>query len=405
MKILNVAKAALFGIFLNYYCYYVIVGEFIPMGTVAFLAVALLCVGVDVLRKRYIHVGTETRCWLAYAVLAAVTSLLVLGNMSFLGDIVKFVQRTLIILMVAYICQREGTIRFGLQLMAGTAVALAIAVLLVIGDIQLKLDITSGANLSENDTGAIMAFGCFALLYTWHKKERPSVTLSVLKVAGVIACLTVIFLSGSRKSIMAVMIMAALWLLLCFRDYFGHLNLKVILAVVAGCLVAYLVVAKRLLPYAAQTTLYRRLFGAGATITEDSDEMRMRLIGYALKHFIENPLCGLGFAQFENYHGVYSHCTYVEPLACSGIIGLLYLYPYLSILRKQLQLISSTPKGSTDRIRQKELLIYWCMFLFIGVGIPFLYKDAPCIILGTMLAAQKISFDQLEGSAPIHSSS
>ena len=400
MKILNVAKAALFGIFLNYYCYYVIVGEFIPTGTVAFLAVALLCVGIDVLRQRYVHVGTETRCWIAYAVLAGATSLLVLGNVSFLGDLAKFVQRTLIILMVAYICQREGTIRFGLQLMAVTAVALAAAVFMVLGDIQLKLDITSGAELSENDTGAIMAFGCFALLYTWHKKEKPSVVLSVLKIVGVIACVTVIFLSGSRKSIMAVVIMVALWVLLCFRDYFGHLNLKLILAVVAGSIVAYLIVAKWLLPYAQQTTLYRRLFGLGSAITEDSDEMRIRLIRYALEHFIENPLCGLGFARFENYHGVYSHCTYVEPLACSGIIGLLYLYPYFTITKKQLQLISDTPKRSMERIRQKELLIYWCMFLFVGVGIPFLYKDAPCIILGTMLAAQKISFDNLEESSP-----
>lgn len=400
MKILNVAKAALFGIFLNYYCYYVIVGEFIPMGTVAFLAIALLCVGVDVLRQRYIHVGTETRCWIAYAVLAAVTSLLVLGNVSFLGDLVKFVQRTLIILMIAYICQREGTIRFGLQLMAVTAVALAIAVLTVIGDIQLKLDITSGANLSENDTGAILAFGCFALLYSWHKKEKLSLFASILRVAGVILCVIVIFLSGSRKSIMAVAIMAALWALLCFRDYFGQVTLKNIFVVVVVAVAAYLVVSKWLLPFAQQTTLYRRLFESD-TLTEASDEMRLRLIYNALKDFIANPLCGLGFAQYEHHHGVYSHCTYVEPLACSGLIGLLYLFPYVSITKKQLQLISLSPRGSSARLKQKELLIYWCMALFIAVGIPYIYKDAPCIILGTMLAAQKISFDELEESGLI----
>ena len=42
MKLLDGAKAALYGIFLNYYCYYVLTGSFIPRGTVLFLALALL---------------------------------------------------------------------------------------------------------------------------------------------------------------------------------------------------------------------------------------------------------------------------------------------------------------------------------------------------------------------------
>ena len=42
MKLLGVAKAALYGIFLNYYCYYVLQGSFIPYGTVLFFAAACL---------------------------------------------------------------------------------------------------------------------------------------------------------------------------------------------------------------------------------------------------------------------------------------------------------------------------------------------------------------------------
>lgn len=394
MKLLNVAKAALFGIFLHYYCYYVIVGSFIPMGTVAFLAIALICVAIDILRQRKVYVGTEVRCWLVYTFLAAAATFLVTMNLSFLGDIFKYAQRLLIIMMIAYICQREGTIRFGLQLMAVTAVALALAVFTVLGDIQLKLDITSGANLSENDTGAIMAFGCFALLYTWHKRQTPSLLLSILRAAGVIACLTVIFLSGSRKSILAVIMMAILWFLLCSRDYFGRISVKRVIVVVVIGIACYWIISRWLLPYAEQTTLYRRLFGSGTAITEESDEKRVQLIFYALEDFWNHPLIGLGFARFEHYHGVYSHCTYVEPLACSGLIGLLYLYPYFSITKKQLKLIRRYSPGSDNRLRHKELLIYWCMGLFIAFGIPFLYKDAPCILLGTMLGAQKISFEE-----------
>ena len=70
MKTLNVAKAALYGIFLNYYCYYVIKGSFIPGGTVIFLGVAAMFVGMDVVKQRYVYVGTEIKCWIAYAILS-----------------------------------------------------------------------------------------------------------------------------------------------------------------------------------------------------------------------------------------------------------------------------------------------------------------------------------------------
>ena len=401
MKILNVAKAALFAIFLHYYCYYVIAGSFIPMGTVAFFAVALLCVGVDVLRQRYLYVGTEVRCWIVYAILAAITSLLVVGNVSFLSDLVKFVQRTLIIMMVAYICEREGSAKFGLQLMAVTAIALAISVFTVLGDIRLKLDITSGANLSDNDTGAIMAFGCFAILFAWGKPGKSTLWLSLLKAAGVIACLCVIFLTGSRKSIIAVVIMAVLLVVLCARDFLRHQRLKgffVLLAVVA---VAVLFISRELLSYAEQTNLYTRLFGRGAEGADSSDEGRVRLILYALEDFANNPLFGLGFAQYTVHHGNYSHCTFVEPLACSGLIGLLYLYPYVRITVKQMQLISHSPAGSPMRKKQKEMFVYLCMGLFIAIGIPYMYKDAPCILLGTLIASQKLSFDEMEHTPPL----
>lgn len=404
MKILNVAKAALFAIFLHYYCYYVIAGSFIPMGTVAFLAVALLCVGVDVLRQRYLYVGTEIRCWVVYAVLAAVTSLLVVGNVSFLGDLVKYVQRLLIIMMIAYICERENSARFGLQLMAVTAVALAIAVFTVLGDIRLKLDITSGANLSDNDTGAIMAFGCFAILFAWGKSEKPSLWLSLLKAAGIIMCLCVIFLTGSRKSIIAVVIMAVLLILLCTKDFLKHQRLRGISVLLIVVVVAVIFISRELIAYAEQTNLYTRMFGRGVAGTEDSDEGRVRLILIALEDFINHPLLGLGFARYEYHHGVYSHCTYVEPLACSGLIGLLYLFPYASITVKQLQLIFRSPTGSQMRTQQKEMLVYLCMALFVAIGIPYMYKDAPCILLGTLIASQKISFDELEKTVPMLSS-
>lgn len=398
MSILSVAKAALYGIFLNYYCYYVINGSFIPGGTVLFLAVAALCVAADILSQRYLYIDTEIKYWIAYAIASLITTAIVVASsssMGFVEDVVKYVQRLMIIFLVAYICERENSIKFGLRLMAVTAIALAISVLMVLGNYQLKLDITSGANLSENDTGAIMAFGCFTIPFAWGRKGRSSLILSSLKTAGVICCLIVIFLSGSRKSIFAVFIMIALFLFLLVSDYRRHINFRKIFVFLLIGVMAYIFIQKNLLPYAEQTNLYTRLFGRGAEAAVQSDGGRVNLIYLALQDFIDHPLFGLGFAQFTVHHGNYTHCTYVEPLACSGLIGLLYLYPYYLIIKKQLYLISICQHGSYARLKQKELFVYLCMALFIGVGIPYMYKDAPCILLGTFIASQTVSFREL----------
>ena len=398
MKILNVAKAALYGIFLNYYCYYVLVGSFIPRGTVLFLAVALLCVGVDVLRQRSVYIGREVTCWLLYAVVSFVTTAFLLGSsgdMRFISDIIKYVQRVAIIMMVAYICEREGSTRFGLRLMAVTAVALAVSVMSVTGDINRKLDITTGANLSANDTGAILAFGCFAILYAWGRRKKSSLWLSAFKTAAIICCIAVIFLAGSRKSIGAVLIMAAVFLLLCSRDYVRTVTPRKLMIVAIIGVAAYLIVEKNLMPLAQQTNLYERLFGDNAKAAASSDQIRIDLYRYAWEHFMDHPLFGLGFNQYVRHHGNYTHSTYAEPLACSGLVGLLYLYPYYLIVRKQLYLIWRNPPGSYARLKQKEMLAYLGMLLFVAVGIPFMYKDAPCIILGTFVAHQTISLREL----------
>lgn len=401
MKVLAVAKAALYGLFLNYYCYYVINGAFIPGGTVLFLAIAIVCVGIDAFRQRYIYVGNEFKCWILYAALSIATTGLATmgsGDTGYISDIIKFVQRLLIIGVVAYICEREDSIRFGLQLIAVTAVALAISVIMVTGDIQLKLDITSGAVLSENDTGAILAFGCFSLLFAWGKRGNTSLPLSTLKTAGIVVCLIVIFLAGSRKSIMALGLLTVVLLVLCFRDYLDSLTFRRIFMLLIIGIVFYFAVIKTLLPYAEQTSLYRRLFGLEADVTDGSDDLRVDLYIWAIEDFFAHPLFGLGFNQYTKHHGIYSHSTYVEPLACSGLIGLLYLYPYYLIIKKQLHLILANKKGSLARLKQKEILVYLAIFLFIGVGIPFMYKDAPCILLGTFIASQAISFRELRAT-------
>jgi len=261
--------------------------------------------------------------------------------------------------------------------------------------VRSKLNITSEANLSANDIGAIMAFGCFAILYAWGRRNRSSLALSGIKLAGVLCCISVIFLAGSRKSIFAVAVMLVRYILLCLPDSSRYLNLWKFLVGIVIVLAAYVIIDTYLIQYVEETNLYRRLFGAAAEGAAESDEVRVQLYKWALEDFLQHPLFGVGFNQYAELHGNYTHSTYVEPLACSAILEFLYLYPYYSMVKKQIQLILRNPKGSLGRLKQKEIFIYLCMFLFVGIGIPYMYKDVPCILLGTFIASQAISFEEL----------
>ena len=78
------------------------------------------------------------------------------------------------------------------------------------------------------------------------------------------------------------------------------------------------------------------------------------------------------------------------------IMGLVLLVPYVIILVKQMKLIYLFRLDQQERLWQKELFAFYISFLFVGVGIPYMYKDVPCIILAMFIASQQIAFNKLK---------
>ena len=399
ITLLDIAKIAIYGIYLNYYCYYILRGEFLPNGTTIFFVIAVACVLANILNNR-ISIGSEIKCWIVYLVLSLVTSIFAINSNVALDGLNKFFQRLAIIVILAYICEQEKTIKFAIRLLAVTAIACAVSCLIMNVDVSRKLELESGANISTNDIGSIMAFGCFAVLFAFGLKEHKGFIKTVIKIGYILAAISVIFIAGSRKSILAILIMFALLFLLCGRDFFKKLSAVQFILVLLLIIGAIVFIYFYLLPNVERTDMYQRIWGRKAEGTAESDEGRIELYSKAFQQFFKHPLWGLGFDNFKVFnYGTYTHSTYVEPLACSGIIGFLYLAPYVMILVKQIKLIRLFRDNSEERLWQKELLAFYISFLFVGIGIPYIYKDIPCIVLAMFVASQKISFDKLEKTA------
>ena len=397
MNAITASKLALYGLFLNYYCYYILRGSFIPMGTYVFLAVMVIGVLISA-NEEPITFGFDIKCWFTYVVFSAATIFVAYSPSYAFDGLVKFIQRLVVIIAIVYICEKEKSIIFAIRLLAVTSVACALSSLLMMNDFSQKLTMESGASVSTNDIGSIMAFGCFAVLFAFGTGENSRLYKTLLKIGFIIMAVSVISVAGSRKSIFAIIIMLAVMFIFCWRDYFQKMTSLQFVSIIVVCVVLVYVVYAFLLPNFEDTNLFVRMFGRGAERTAQSDEGRLDLYVTAMEDFSNHFVLGLGFCNYDFLHGNYTHSTFVEPLACSGIFGLLYLIPYVNILVNQVKFSFSKNEIylKTNRVFQKEMLAFYISFLFVGIGIPYMYKDISCIVLAMFIAWQNICNTEYE---------
>ncbi|MBD8591099.1 O-antigen ligase family protein, partial [Peribacillus simplex] len=137
---------------------------------------------------------------------------------------------------------------------------------------------------------------------------------------------------------------------------------------------------------------YSLLFDSGLFLRfqklfENDDPTRINMYKTAFKLFEENPIVGIGF---NNYRAVspfqtYSHSTYAEVLATTGILGtILYFIPFLSLLVKTWFL-----SKAKDLIIAKNAKIMWLLLLtllFLGTGVIHFYELSSTIALGFIIA-------------------
>lgn len=389
-------KISLSMILINYYCIKILTGNLLPNCSIICFGIILACLFLDIIQNHdgKAIVGREFRLWIAYLFICVLTAVFCANTSGIMRDLVDYIQRMVIAYAVYYVCISERSIKWPINLITIISIAAAVSILSGTSDLSRRLGSAGSASeaISANDVGALMAFGCFTILFAFNNKRSKNVFRIILGAAISVLFIAVISISGSRKAIIAVIILYILLVILCTKSFLSNISstqLFLLVVAIGGVLIlAY----TQLLPLFENTSLYIRVFGSKAVAASQSNDGRMLLIEQALKDFWEHPIIGLGYNNFVYYHGNYTHCTYVEPLASSGIWGLLYLIPYISIFNKRLFL---SRYSQEDKILQKALLAFYISFLFIGVGIPFIYKDVPNVILGMLLGAQEIGYQEL----------
>jgi len=184
-----------------------------------------------------------------------------------------------------------------------------------------------------------------------------------LSAIGILFIYEVIFLTGSRKAMIALFIFS-------FMFFFRYL-LKVkflmkivIVALGAGAFSVLLMVTKESIFYQRFLKVFDMLLGK--SVREGSINERASMIADGIGLWKQHPVFGWGTDQFRYVSGyqTYSHNNYVELLSNNGLVGLvLYYSMFVFLLAAGIGLIRSGDKSANHygwlNVTTLAILIFW----------------------------------------------
>lgn len=239
------------------------------------------------------------------------------------------------------------------------------------------------AGMNPNNFGMCMATGAWSLLYLASKKKIPIIGALVIAGLQVYA----IFLSGSRKGIIGILLIIALWIVLCYIPNTDAKKWYVKIAKIGFCVSIVCIGAVVLAPYYLESNLAKRM---GDLIGEASGGARNEMYVRGLEYFKNAPIFGYGLQGFSYFYGGYSHATVVEVPVTGGIIGtVLYLCFYASILKG---LCKKTAGGyfieSKEAFVQKRMgFVLFSSLMFYSIAMIHIYELSSYVYFATIVAA------------------
>ena len=193
-------------------------------------------------------------------------------------------------------------------------------------------------------------------------------------------------MTGSRKSLIAVLLVLLLWTLLCYMQI--KKSKHVIWNIFAISLIVYIVLLF-LKPYYSDSILSSRMSFIGNEF-EGGGYGRWGLYNYGYELMKTSPMFGYGYGGFKVLYGrFYSHATLVEIPVSGGIIGsILYFSAYILLYMKLFK-HSFRNKRVYGNIVQKEearlLFILLIMLMFYSTVIIHPYDLNSMAMIGLLI--------------------
>ncbi len=285
--------------------------------------------------------------FVAYSVTELINSLII-----YIGYIIAS-------MVICYISTMRKSIDWFLNIVIATAFICSIYALTK-GERYYGFGLRLSAHNNIHIFSVVLFFGIFALAYK-SKNTIRSLVCHFIPALFLVYCIVE---STSRKCLIASSILIALWLFCSLRKILGNKSwgVKIIILLIISCLLFFVFV------YFYEFFLQSRLFKKFETFTDEtSNTLRIGMYKIAGQMFLEKPLFGGGFDQYQFWSGSgsYSHSTYAEAIADLGLIGTtIYFIPIIVVGINLIKLVFRK-----DRTYHSEItLALFCAEIFLGVG-------------------------------------
>lgn len=269
------------------------------------------------------------------------------------------------------------------SLMPAVLFALVFGALINLGYIALTGQLAIGGGrvtgLGNNSNGLAIHFirAALSLLIIVPLLRSMPKRLREIALFGLLGILIYgILLTGSRKGLLAIVLMLGLWFMWAYpiRAGKGAGITRIIATFGFVCTVYFL------LPWILDnTTAGARLVsfidgGSGSVSAAAESNIRYEMHLAGLEMFANNPIFGVGLGNFSHhfYTGQYSHSDYIEPLATGGFIGFALYHSFLLSLLWRLLTGIRRVHDLEAKYVLKVLLIGTLTYALIGTGVPYL---------------------------------
>ena len=336
-----------------------------------------------VTRTKIINALTiELILWILFVFTSYIFGIFVAINHEFLlNALMTFMEFLFLIFGITYISKHDGKIEFFIN------VLILFALLCAITTVFWGVDygqgrISMGFNNNPNSLGITMALGVCCILF---KHSFKKLLFSIVSFSAVVLLIYVCLLTGSRKSFLSILMIITYWIVFVLLKDIKELKFTEKVKGIVSILLVTFVGYYFLIPLFKDSILIERLI----LLFESGSDTREDMYSVALEYFKQSPMVGIGFNNFRalSAFGTYSHSTYSEALACTGIIGcILYFSPYIKLLLSYANLITSKRIDSNLLRQSKIMLAFFGTLLFLGVGVIHFYEMTSSIAFGMVIA-------------------
>lgn len=242
--------------------------------------------------------------------------------------------------------------------------------------IDLDKSRAEGLTGNANAMGFAMLSGIWAVMMLWQKcNVGARKVMRIFFLFAVVVFSYYIINTASRKSFMVVCLLLFGWFVWMLPGRFSLKNFFV--AIFLGSILC--VVGAFVLSYVMSDTImgvrFQQWFDAGGGSAAEGFKENIRYWMYVdgFKFFLEHPIAGLGLGQFAAHHwsGMYSHSDYMEPLACTGLVGFILYHGFaFTVTIRIVRLLLRRITDNFSYVLKGMLLFMLCNHYLIGFGAP-----------------------------------